>query len=58
VGYPARLYQQTWTLGLYNAYSRLNPYFLFFGRNPEGQRALYKFALFPILPVISYERSL
>ncbi|MEM9984560.1 MAG: TonB-dependent receptor [Bacteroidota bacterium] len=55
---PYKKTQQTWTLGLYNAYSRLNPYFIFFGRNPEGQRALYKFALFPILPVISYERKL
>lgn len=45
---------RTWTLGLYNAYSRLNPYYLYFDHDKTGNIKLYSFSLFPIIPSISY----
>ena len=49
--------KRTWRIGLYNAYSRLNPYFLYIDANQQGELTLNKLSLFPILPSISYERS-
>jgi len=54
---PKRRGKATWNLGCYNAYSQLNPYYLYFDRNSEGQLGLYKFSLFPILPAIAYVRN-
>lgn len=45
---------RTWTLGLYNAYSRLNPYYLYFDYDKSGKIKLYSFSLFPIIPSVSY----
>ncbi len=45
---------RVFSLGAYNAYSRLNPYYLYFDYDSEGQRKLYSFSLFPIIPSISY----
>ncbi|MEM7161240.1 MAG: TonB-dependent receptor [Bacteroidota bacterium] len=47
-------YKRTWSLGLYNAYSRKNPFYLFFDTDFTGQRKLYQQSLFPIIPSISY----
>ena len=55
--------ERVWRVGVYNAYSRHNPYYLYYssGENDgyftKGQRQLYQLSLFPILPAISYERS-
>jgi hypothetical protein len=55
--------ERTWRMGAYNAYSRHNPYYIYYssGENDsyftKGQRRLYQLSLFPILPAISYERS-
>lgn len=43
---------RTWTLGIYNLYSRNNPFFIYYDKN-----VLKQFSLFPILPSFSYERS-
>jgi hypothetical protein len=45
---------RTWTLGVYNAYSRLNPYYLYFDYDKSRNIKLYSFSLFPIIPSISY----
>ena len=44
------------TIGVYNAYSRKNPFFYYFDRDWEnnGKRVLKQVSLFPILPAISY----
>jgi hypothetical protein len=47
------------TFSLYNAYSRRNPFFVFYDetRNQNGQAVSYKptlVALFPVLPAITY----
>ncbi|MEZ5103834.1 MAG: TonB-dependent receptor [Draconibacterium sp.] len=57
---------RTWSLGAYNAYSRQNPFYLYWGYNTTGgytdqgwyyedsKRALKQVSLFPIIPSISY----
>lgn len=45
---------RTWTISVYNAYNRLNPYYLYFKNDKAGNRRLYLFSLFPILPSVSY----
>ncbi|NQX92353.1 MAG: TonB-dependent receptor plug domain-containing protein [Flavobacteriales bacterium] len=54
--------QRTFSLGLYNAYSRQNPFFLEFSRIFDGntgtsRQALIQYSLFPIIPSISYQFS-
>ena len=46
---------RTWSFGLYNAYSRQNPFYLFFDTNQSGQLGLYQLSLFPIIPSVSYK---
>ncbi len=43
-----------WSMGLYNAYNRLNTYYLYFNYDKIGNRKLYSYSLFPIMPSISY----
>ena len=45
--------ERTWSFGVYNAYSRQNPFFLFFGYE-NNQRVLKQISLFPVLPSFSY----
>lgn len=57
---------RTWSLGLYNAYSRQNPFYLYWGKdnvngyNQQGyyyensKPALKQVSLFPVIPSISY----
>ena len=52
---------RTWNLSFYNAYSRQNPYFLYFERTSDAEsqqtgksRKLQQLSLFPIIPSISY----
>jgi outer membrane receptor for ferrienterochelin and colicin len=49
--------ERTLTFGVYNIYSRINPYYVYFKNEPDGSRQLYKFGLFPILPFASYVLS-
>ena len=46
--------EQTWSFGLYNAYSRQNPFFLYFQQQEDGTVSLNQLSLFPILPSISF----
>lgn len=46
--------ERTWSLGLYNAYSRRNPFYLYIGYNKWNERVIKQVALFPIIPSISY----
>ena len=47
--------KRTWTFSIYNVYNRKNPFYLRFGRDENGDRALYQYSLFPIIPSISYK---
>ncbi|MEL6674641.1 MAG: carboxypeptidase-like regulatory domain-containing protein [Bacteroidota bacterium] len=52
--------ERTWSIGVYNAYSRLNPFAYYYSRTwnnatQEVETSLKKLALFPIIPSISYQ---
>lgn len=44
---------RTWSFGLYNAYSRQNPFYLYFGYD-NNKRVLKQVSLFPIIPSVRY----
>ncbi len=46
--------ERTWTIGIYNTYSRKNPFFYFFSTNRAGDPVVKQASLFPIIPAISY----
>ncbi len=49
--------ERIWNLGLYNAYARLNPLYVYYGFDRASQTyKLYQYSLFPILPSLSYTR--
>ncbi len=45
--------ERTWSVGLYNAYSRQNPFYLYFGYQ-NNARVLKQVSLFPIIPSVRY----
>ncbi len=48
---------RTWNVSLYNAYSRQNPFFVYFDNEQtytSSRKVLKQFSLFPIIPSISY----
>ena len=47
-------YERTWVLGVYNAYSRQNPFFIYKGNDNQGNDAFKQVSLFPIIPSVSY----
>lgn len=51
-------YTRTWTLGVFNAYNRFNPFYVTLGYDNSGQRKLYQVSLMPLLPNISYRISI
>lgn len=56
---PGRRLQQSWVFSLYNSYSRLNPYFIYFDQegNPlDGSLQIQarKVSLFPIIPAVTW----
>lgn len=48
---------RTWTLGLYNAYGRRNPFFIYPRVDDDGRLEYRRLTLFAWIPAISYERS-
>ena len=47
-------YERTWTYGLYNAYNNRNPFYLDFETNRKGEKKLYQYSLFPIIPAVAW----
>ncbi|HUX84681.1 MAG TPA: hypothetical protein VMV20_05575, partial [Chitinophagaceae bacterium] len=59
---PGRKFSHSWDFSIYNAYSRLNPYFIYFnqtGNYLNGTLTVQaeKVAIFPILPSITWNFS-
>lgn len=46
--------QRKWTVGLYNVYNRLNPFFIDLGLDNESNQKFIEYSLFPVLPSVSY----
>jgi len=49
--------ERFWTIGLYNAYHRQNPFYYFRDEDEVGQPVIKQVSLFPLIPAISYTRS-
>ena len=54
-----RKFFSSWTLSIYNAYNRQNPYFIYFGNEGQLQNGTleikaYQVSLFPILPSLTW----
>ena len=47
-------FERTCRFGVYNAYNRINPYYVYFDKNKEGNIKLYKAGLLPIFPYFSW----
>lgn len=47
--------ERRWTVGAYNAYNRMNPFFLAIDTDKNGDRKVMQYSLFPIIPGISYD---
>ncbi len=47
-------YERTWEFGLYNAYSRQNPFYYYLRTELEGGKVLKQVSLFPVIPSASY----
>lgn len=48
---------RTWTVGLFNAYNRRNPFYVNLTYDNQGNRVLSQVSLLPILPNISFKLS-
>ncbi len=48
---------RTWTIGVYNAYARRNPFFITASPRPDGTIAYKQFSPFILIPGISYDYS-
>jgi outer membrane receptor for ferrienterochelin and colicin len=46
--------ERTWSLGLYNAYNRKNPFYYQITTDYDGNKALQRTSLFPVIPSVSY----
>ncbi len=56
---PGKRLKQSWVFSIYNAYSRLNPYFIYFDQSIngfEGSQTIEarKVSLFPIIPAVTW----
>lgn len=46
--------ERKWTLGIYNVYNRMNPFFMDIGYDRQSNKKLMQYSLFPIIPSFSY----
>jgi hypothetical protein len=46
--------EASWQIGVYNAYNRVNIFYMDFGVDDNNNRVLKGYGLFPIIPSISY----
>jgi hypothetical protein len=49
-----RKHERTWVIGAFNAYNRPNPYYVYDGRDENGNRAFRQISLFPVIPSVAY----
>lgn len=46
--------QRRWSFGLYNAYSRVNPSFIFAREKPNGSVGVFSLGILPVVPLVAY----
>ncbi|GAB3947457.1 TonB-dependent receptor [Spirosoma harenae] len=54
-----RIYERTWSIGVYNAYNRRNPFYYSLEGQDQGpglpsKTVLYRYSIFSVLPSVSY----
>lgn len=49
-----KYWHRTWSFGLYNAYNRQNPFYIYFSYDSSGHSTLKQFSLFPVIPFARY----
>jgi hypothetical protein len=47
--------ERSWSIGIYNVYSRANPFFMELGRDRDRNKKFIQYSLFPIIPSVSYQ---
>ena len=51
---PSRWGEGAWQFGVYNAYNRINIFYMDFGYDDNNRRVLKGYGLFPLIPSVSY----
>ncbi len=46
--------ERSWSIGVYNVYSRRNPFFLDLTTDEKGNKRFVQYSLFPVIPSIAY----
>ncbi|HEY0652452.1 MAG TPA: TonB-dependent receptor [Chryseosolibacter sp.] len=46
--------ERSWSIGVYNVYSRRNPFFMEVGYDRDGNKKFIQYSLFPVIPSIAY----
>lgn len=46
--------ERSWSISVYNAYNRQNPFFMDIGHDKKGNRKFMQYSIFPVLPSIAY----
>jgi hypothetical protein len=46
--------ERSWSFGIYNIYSRRNPFFLDLSYDKQGNKKFIQYSLFPLIPSITY----
>jgi outer membrane receptor for ferrienterochelin and colicin len=46
--------ERSWVIGVYNLYSRRNPFYMELTHDEDGNKKFVQYSLFPIIPSISY----
>lgn len=54
---PKKRGERRYIVGLYNAYSRRNPFYMYQDWDKVGNKVFKQLSLFPILPSVAYKRS-
>ncbi|CAG0957264.1 Ferrienterobactin receptor [Flavobacteriales bacterium] len=49
-----KLWERTWSIGVYNIYNRKNPFYIYFSYNNHNERVLKQISLFPLIPSFTY----
>lgn len=49
-----KYWARTWSFGLYNAYNRQNPFYIYFSNDASGNTVLKQISLFPVIPFVRY----
>lgn len=50
-------YSRIWSVGIYNIYNRLNPFYISTGFSKDGSHTLQQVSIFPLFPSVSYKIS-